>query len=103
MVVLCADIGTSEQDLVNNTFILYDGCDGKSDSDDENSEDHLHADEREIKPENEIASGEFSSAESRIHVSKFYDLQKGCLLELDFLMKLYCDRIRRFLDCVVNI
>lgn len=55
--VLYADIGTSEQDLVNNTFIIYDGCDGKSDSDDENSEDHLQADEREMKPENEIAPG----------------------------------------------
>lgn len=42
---------------MNNTFILYDGCDGKSDSDDENSEDHLQTDEREMKPENEIAPG----------------------------------------------
>ncbi|KAG0569286.1 hypothetical protein KC19_6G080200 [Ceratodon purpureus] len=55
---ISTDIGTSEQDLVNNTFIIYDGCDGKSDSDDENSEDHLQADEREMKPENEIAPGE---------------------------------------------
>lgn len=55
-----ADIGTSEQELVNNTFILYDGCDGKSDSDDENSEDHLQTDEREMKPENEIAPGKLT-------------------------------------------
>lgn len=55
--VLYVDIGTSEQDLVNNSFMIYDGCDGgKSDSDDENS-DHLQADEREMKPENEIAPG----------------------------------------------
>ncbi|XP_024395616.1 uncharacterized protein [Physcomitrium patens] len=54
---ISTDIGTSEQDGVNNAFILYDGCDGKSDSDDESSEDHLRADEREMKPENEIASG----------------------------------------------
>lgn len=57
-----AEIGTSEQDLVNNTFILYDGCDGKSDSDDENSEDHLQTDEREMKPENEIAPGKLTHA-----------------------------------------
>jgi hypothetical protein len=55
--VLYADIGTSEQDLVNNTFILYGGCDGKSNSDGENSENHSQADEREMKPENEIAPG----------------------------------------------
>lgn len=35
------DIGISEQELVNNIFIFYDGCDGKFDSDDENSEDYL--------------------------------------------------------------
>lgn len=75
--LLFPDIGTSEQDGVNNAFILYDGCDGKSDSDDESSEDHLRADEREMKPENEIASGKFilMTRFSILLVSKYFDLK----------------------------
>lgn len=72
-----AEIGTSEQELVNNTFILYDGCDGKYDSDDDDSEGHLNGDEREMKPDNEIASGKL-----RISNSKLFQQLGYCTIDL---------------------
>lgn len=58
--VLPADLGPGEQELVNNTLILYDGGNDKSDSDDDDIEDDQKGDDnKELKQEgeNEITLG----------------------------------------------
>lgn len=72
---------------MNNVFILYDGCDGKFDSDDESSEDYLWVDEREMKFENEIVFGKFilMICFFILFVSKYFDL-KNDLVFLVYLM-----------------